>query len=308
MRAVRVHTFGAAPSVDLVDAPAGGPGLTTVQMTAASIAHLDRSVASGTFLSSPPLPYLPGAEGSGHVLTSSVHPIGALVWLRGAGLGVARDGTCAEVVAVPDGAVHVAPPAADPVLAACFFSPATTAAVAVHELGGLRPGERLAVTGAAGAVGSLVVQLGTEAGAAEVVGTVSRPERRAEVPPGARVLVGDLPPDGSVDLLVDTIGGPGLPARLAAVRPGGRCVLVGYTAGAVVELDLPTLMQRDVALLPVNMIRRAPQAFGMADGLLMRLSNGELVLPTSPYPLAAVESAWQSLGDGSARGRVVLTL
>ncbi len=308
MRAVRVHTFGAAPSVDLVDAPEGGPGLTIVRMTAASIAHLDRSVASGTFLSSPPLPYLPGAEGSGHVLASSVHPVGALVWLRGGGLGVARDGTCAEVVAVPDDSVHVAPPGADPLLAACFFSPATTASVAVHELGGLRPGERLAVTGAAGAVGSLVVQLGTEAGAAEVVGTVSRPERSATVPAGARVVVGDLTPDGSVDLLVDTIGGAGLAARLAAVRPGGRCVLVGYTAGSTVEIDLPTLMQRDVQLLPVNMIRRAPQAFGMADGLLMRLSNGELVLPMTRYPLDDVESAWHSLADGSARGRVVLTL
>jgi len=54
------------------------------------------------------------------------------------------------------------------------------------------------------------------------------------------------------DLLVDTVGGPGLPGRLSSVRPGGRAVLVGYTAGTTVPLDLPALLRADVKTLPVE--------------------------------------------------------
>lgn len=296
---------GSPPRVEEVPDPEPGPGETLVRVSGAALGHLDSTVAGGSFAMSPPLPYRPGVEGSGTVVRGGPHPPGTAVWLRGEGLGVTRDGTCGELVAAPDGAVHPSPPGADPVLAACFFSPATSALAAVDDLGRLVAGERVAVSGAAGSVGSLVVQLALQAGAAEVVGSVSRPERLADVPEGARAVVGE--PDGPpVDLLVDTVGGAALAERLGGVRPGGRAVLVGYTAGTRVELDLPTLMARDVALLPLNAVRRAPQAFARADGLLARLSAGELVLPVEAYPLQDALAAWERLRSGLARGRVVL--
>lgn len=161
------------------------------------------------------------------------------------------------------------------------------------------------MTGAAGAVGSLVVQLALLAGAAEVLACVSRPERVALVPSGARGVVGE--PDGApVDLLVDTVGGAALAGRLGRVAPGGRAVLVGYTAGTRVELELPLLMARDVALLPLNAVRRAPLAFARADALLTRLSSGELTLRVEPFGLDDVAAAWEHLSSGKAAGRVVL--
>jgi NADPH2:quinone reductase len=281
-----------------------GPGETLLRVAGACLAHVDRSVAAGSLGGTPPLPYVPCTDGAGWVVGSGTHPPGALVWVRGAGVGVARDGVAAELAVVPDDAVHPAPADADPLLAACFFSPATSAATALGDLGRLQAGERVLVTGAAGAVGSLTVQLALAAGA-EVVACVRTPARAARVPAGAEVVVGEPGPVGA-DLLVDTVGGPGLAGRLSAVRPGGRAVLVGYTAGTTAQLDLPALLRGDVALLPLNMIRRAPRAFTLAGDLLARLTAGELHLAVTAYDLADAATAWADLAAGRVDGRAVL--
>lgn len=308
MRALRFHRFGEPPVLEEVDCPSPGPGETLVRVAAACLAHVDRSVASGGFGVSPPLPYVPATDGAGWVVESDTHEPGSFVWLRGGGVGVQRDGLAADYAVVPDGAAHPAAEGSDPFLAACFFSPATSAATALFELGGLESGERVLVTGGAGAVGSLTVQLALAAGAGQVTATVRSAERAAAVPAGAEVVVGDVPDGFEADLLIDTIGGPHLPARLRRVRPGGRAVLVGYTAGTRVELDLPALMLHDVAVLPLNMIRRAPAAFELADGLLARLSRGELRLALTAYPLADADAAWARLVGGRVDGRLVLAV
>ncbi len=303
---VRQPSPDAVPEVVERDEPTSGEGETLIRVTAVSLAHLDVSVGTGDFAGSPPPPYVLGGDGAGVVLRSTSFAEGTPVWVRGGGLGVSRDGLASERACVPDGAVHAAPPEIDPALAAAFFSPTTSAHVAVHDLGALRSGQRVLVTGAAGSVGALAVQLAAEAGAT-VIGTVSREERRADVPPAAEsILVGDQPVLSPVDLLIDTVGGPGLPGRIAAVVPGGRAVLVGYTAGTALSLHLPTLLRSDVTLVPLNMQRRAPQAFARADDLLRRLDAGELALLVACYPLAEVATAWADLRGNRARGRVVL--
>ncbi|WP_336213184.1 quinone oxidoreductase family protein [Nonomuraea sp. LPB2021202275-12-8] len=333
MRGLRVERFGQPPVVvDGLPRPSAAPGGTVVRMVAVALGHLDRSVASGTFPTVLTPPYIPCGEGSGYVVESGTFPAGALVWIRGAGAGVGRDGVAAEYAWVPDPAVHPAPEGADELLAACFFSPATAAHVAVGELGGVGAGDRVLVSGAAGSAGSLAVQLALAAGA-EVTALVSRPGRAALVPPGARIVVAghreNGPPtapggtspahppgiapssrldgEAAFDVLVDTVGGPDLNARLDAVRPGGRAVLLGYTQGRRVELDLPARLAHDVDLRFVNMQRRAPQAFAVAGELLLRLSKGELTLALDRYPLDRVADAWQALAGGTAAGRVVLT-
>lgn len=307
MKAVRLHAFSEPPQFDDVPMPTAGEGQTLVRIAAACLAHIDRSIASGSFGVHPPLPYVVSTDGSGWVIQSGRFAVGTFVWLRGGGLGVDRDGVCAQYAVVPDASVHPAPDDTDPFLAACFFSPATSAHTALHTLGQLRPGQRVMVSGGAGAVGSLLVQMALHAGAAEVIATVRRPERAALVPAGAHVVVGDDPAPGlDIDLLVDTVGGAGLAGRLRCVRSGGTAVLVGYTAGTEVTLDLPTLMRQDVRLLPLNMIRRAPEAFGVAGDLLRRLSTGELALAITPLPMADIERAWDRGQRGETTGRLVL--
>ena len=66
MKAVRMHAFGASPRFEEIAAPVPMPGHTLIDVQAAAVGHIDRSVMSGRFLSAPPLPYVPGVGSGRH--------------------------------------------------------------------------------------------------------------------------------------------------------------------------------------------------------------------------------------------------
>ncbi len=308
MLAARVRAIGSEPLLEEAPEPRPAPGETLVAVEAAAVGHLDRTIWSGAFPVHPPLPWIPGTDAAGRVVSSHTWPQGAAVWIRGGGVGFDRDGCWAPLVAVPAGAVHARPESVDPVVAATFFVPWSTAHVALFEVGGLQPGERVAVRGATGAVGSFAVQLALAAGAAEVVAgtrgkSASLPSGVQEVREGEWAAVGE---DGGVDLLVDTVGGDALSGAFDAVRPGGRAVLVGYIAGERVTLSIPQLLARDVCVLPANQLNHEPAMFAAAPSALDQLARGELRLRTTALPLARLGDALGALTAGG--GRVAVTM
>ena len=308
MKALRIHAFGEAPRLDEVDEPHPQTGESLVEMRAATVGHIDRSVAGGTFLQHPPLPYIPGIEGAGIVLSSSSFAVGERVWLRGQGLGMRRDGTWCERIAAPDAALGRLPDAVPMPLGSAFFSPCTSAWVALHEVARVQPGERVLVTGANGAVGAIAVQLALEAGA-QVHALVRSSEQAALLPAGASPLlldrVGNAAPLAA-HVLIDAVGGAVLRTVLPHLAPGARCVLVGYTAGTSVTLELPELMQRDVSLLPLNMMRREGAGRTTVPGLLERLADGRLSLPVRRFAMRDAAEAMAWITERGHRGRAVL--
>ena len=311
MRAARVHGVGREPVLEEVPDPEPGDGETLVEIAAALVSHFDTGLANGRLPVSPPFPYVPGTGAAGHVLESTTFDRGALVEIRGGGIGVTRQGTWAERLVAPDEAVHRLPAETDPAVGATFSSPFMTAEVALFEVGGLEPGERVAVTGAGGAVGSVVVQLALAARASEVIALVSREERRSAVPTGATVAVGPDEAAGaletSVDLLVDTVGGELLPELIERVRPGGRACLIGYTAGEDVAFNLPRLLFADVRLLPVNLIHWRRKMGDRLQALAVdQLQQKKLAIPVQSFALADVADAVRTLRSGRATGSVVL--
>jgi NADPH2:quinone reductase len=289
MKSVRIHAWGEAPRLEDLPQPQGGPGRTLVRMHAATVGHIDRTVWSGQFLRHPPLPYVPGVEAAGVVLAGTRFAPGTRVWMRGAGLGIARDGTWREVIEVADEALGELPANVSFALGSAFFSPCTSAWVALHEVGQLRAGERVLVSGASGAVGSIAMQLAREAG--------------AEV----QAFDAAQPPNAEADLLLDMVGGTILPLALRGVKPGGRAVLVGYAGGTETRLDLPELLQRDIALLPLNIIRREAAARAAAPQLLQRIADGRLQLAVREFPLAQAGQAMEWIATRGHGGRAVLT-
>lgn len=285
MRAWRVQAWGGPLSLQELAPPVLRPGRSLVRMAAATVGHIDRTVMAGKFMAPPALPYTPGVEAAGVVAESNRFAAGTRVWLRGGGLGTRSDGTWCELIDAPDEALGLLPDEVSMEWGSAFFSPSTSAWVALHELGRLRPGERVGVTGGSGAVGSMTLQLARDAGA-EIVGQ----------------------PDESspVDLLVDTVGGRVLEEGIRSVAPGGRIVLVGYTAGEHVSIALPELLQRDVRLLPLNMYRREAQGRAAAPQLLERLADGRLQLATRRFALADAPQALQWIAERGHRGRAVL--
>lgn len=315
MRAARLHEWGGRPTVDEVPDPVAGDGETLVRVEAAAVAHLDLTVASGRFHLKPELPHIGGVEGCGTVVSSAEHEPGTRVVLRGGGLGLVRPGTWAELVV----SRRVTPLPADlsPELGATYFVPTTTAYTALHDIARLgawpdATDETVVVAGAAGAVGSMVAQLALRAGA-EVIGLVAA-EQAGRLPAGVEAVrlddedrAAELRRDRPATLLVDTLGGQGLADRSRWVRPGGRAVSVGYVAGTEVALDLPNWLLEDVALLPVNMIRRDATARAHAPMLARLLAAGELTLEVESFGMADVATALDLLATGGLRGRAVLT-
>ena len=304
MKALRVHGWGEAPRLEDLPVPARGAGRALVRIKAASLGHIDHTIWGGRFALRPPLPYVPGTEASGVVIESERLPAGRRVWLRGAGLGTRGDGTWREVADVPEAALGELPDEVPHELGAAFFSPCTAGWSALHELGAWRAGERVLVTGAGGAVGSIVVQLAREAGT--TVHAVVTPGSRPLAPDVPAVRIGDLQPEA--DILIDTVGGAVLPQALRGVAPGGRAVLVGYTAGREPPLDLAELMLRDVSLLTLNMVRREAAARARAPELLARLADGRLRLAVETCPLEEGPRVLTELQERRGRGRPVLML
>lgn len=321
MRAALVEALGKPPTIAEMPDPTAGDGESVVRIRAAAVSHLDLQLIRGEFSIRPRPPLIGGTEGSGEIVSSTSFDIGTAVRIRGAGIGIKRPGTWAELVAVPDAALtRLDVGGGHWELAASFFSPAVTAWAALHDVAGVQPDERVAVTGATGAVGTLTVQLAAQHGC-ETVGIVGSAGKRPLVPDvatsvavfdaatGALTNASGRPADdgpGTFDVVIDTVGGGPLAAALSAVRPGGRAALVGYTAGDHIDIPISRLLLMDVSLLPTNLLRRGPSLVDRADELLAQLVRGDLVLPVTSLELTDFAAAAAAVGDRSSVGRVVV--
>lgn len=311
MTAAQIVAWGAAPVVlRTVPTPDRAAGHTLLRVRTASVTHLDLSVASGEFGICPQLPYTGGTEGIGTVVASARFPVGERLSLRSESRGLGGPGCWAQYVTMPDDDLSVAPATLGDEVAATFFDPATAAWAAVHEVGRLVSGETVLVSGAAGAVGSIAAQLSLLGGAGKVYGEVSHPARAADLPAGVEPVVTcavDAGP-GCVDLLVDTVGGARFERWLALVRPGGRAVLVGYTAGQTARLNLPRWLLSDVALLPLNMLRRADEAARSAETVAALLADGSVRLNVQVFELPELPEVFVALRAGKLRSRAAIRI
>jgi NADPH:quinone reductase-like Zn-dependent oxidoreductase len=175
-------------------------------------------------------PSVPGHELAGIVTALGYGTTGLSVGQRVFGLADwYRDGTLAEYIAIE--ARNLAPLPGDVDFNAGASLPISglTAWQGLFQHGRLQAGQSVLAHGAAGAVGSMVVQLAREAGA-YVIGTGRAADRQKALDFGANEFV-DLENDalkdvGGVDLAFDVIGGDIQKQSAALIRAGGTLVTV----------------------------------------------------------------------------------
>jgi NADPH:quinone reductase-like Zn-dependent oxidoreductase len=228
-------------------------------------------------------PTIPGHELSGVVAELGWGTTGLTVGQRVFGMADwARNGSLAEYVAVE--ARNLAPLAADldHTVAAALPISGLTAWQALFDHGRLVTGQTVLVHGAAGAVGSIAVQLAREAGA-YVIGAGRPAGRDVVLGLGAHdfldLTADDLSGAGEVDVLLDVVGGDVLQRSASLVRATGTVVTVVAPAAVhprtvffVVEPDRDRLADlagrvRDGRLKPVvGDVRPLAEAAGALAG------------------------------------------
>jgi NADPH:quinone reductase len=183
--------------------------------------------------------FVPGWDVAGVVARAAADGSGPGEGARVAGLVEA--GAWAERAAVPTWAMTELPEAVE-LEQAAVLPVAGLTAYQTLALGGPLPGARVLITGAAGGVGRLAVQLAAGAGA-HVIAVVSSPGRAAGLPElGATEIVHELDPDGiPVDLILESVGGASLAAAIARVAPGGDVVCFGISSGEPTTFEARTL-------------------------------------------------------------------
>ena len=323
MRAVSIRKFGDPGGLVVIDvaAPEPGPGQVLVRIKAIGVGGVDAVIRRGTlsgygFREG----HIPGSEVAGLVIAVGdgvgAAWIGRPVWaFTGVGGGYAEFAVAGldDVTPLPDGlstidavALGSAGPVAHFVLAHARFT----------------PGESLLVRGAAGSIGIMAVQLGSasragEAGPGPIAVTTSSPERGKLLQElGATVVLdraGDgAPPPAEFDVILDVIGGPGMPSFLDRLADNGRFVSVGVVGGHP-PADFGTRLtasfprSRSFATFSLNTVRVAERNEIRADQFAAA-ARGELrAVVHDVRPLAEAADAHRRMDAGEVFGRIVLT-
>jgi NADPH:quinone reductase len=291
-----------------------------VRSIASAVNHSDLEIRAGNWpiFGPNPFPYTPGLEVVGEVVEIGANvsdvKVGDRVITMMQGLGGVRPqrpGGYAEYVAVSANAVAAFPREVDPLGMAALGLAAVTAFEALNKIGDIND-RRIAVTGAAGGVGSAAVAIAKARGA-EVVGIVSRSAQADYVRSlgasatlsSSEVTSGGLGAE-SVDGVLDTVAGESFATYVAALRPGGTLSLVGAVGGGDVKFDAYSLLHVTLTGYASDSLNGA--ALRRATGFIAEwLSRDAIRAPEQTvFALEEAAAAHAKLEQHLVQGRVLL--
>jgi NADPH:quinone reductase-like Zn-dependent oxidoreductase len=303
MKAVRFDEYGGVDALYVAEVPrpVPGPGQVVVEVKAAGINPGEAKVREGLLHSRWPATF-PSGEGSD--LAGIVDELGPDVTSVSVGdevIGwVDTRSSHAEYVLVE--AANLTPkPAQVPWQVAGALPVAGFTAWAAVRAVGARPGDTLAVSGAAGGVGSLTVQLARREGAT-VIGLARQAnhgwlEQYGVIPvtygEGVADRIRQAAPN--VDAFIDTYGGDYVELALneLGVQPSRVDTIVRFDA-----------VEKYGVKAEGNAAGASAATLGALAGLI---AAGELDVPiAAAYPLEQVREAYKDLEGGHTRGKIVL--
>lgn len=338
--AIEEQTGVQAARVAEVPDPVAGPGEVVVRIRAAALNHLDLWTIEGALPFKIDFPFVLGADGAGEVLSTGegvtrvsvgdrvmVNPAlscGSCEFCLGGEqslcttfemLGEHRNGTVAECLVVPAVNVFPMPEHLSFEEAAALGVTSITAYRMLFTKGRLQPGEWVLVTGIGGGLALSLFQLARSAAgriyvtssstdklkrAAEMGATAGIDYTTEDVGRAIRSLTGKR----GVDLVVDSAGGPTLDASMRALRPGGRLVIAGATAGAEATMNVRRLFWNQIEVIGSTM-GSIPDVNGM-----LRMVEGSKMKPMidQVFDLENGPQALELLKSGRQFGKIVVRI
>jgi NADPH:quinone reductase-like Zn-dependent oxidoreductase len=312
------------------DLPEPRAGEVRVKVQAAGVSAYDLMFrSSGSLPGTPRVPFTLGTDIVGVVdkLGEEVSTVEPGQRVAGATFSLGGLGGYAEFICLPASELVPVPSGVDHAEAVCVVVNYLTAHMAMHRTANIQSGERILVHGAAGGVGTALLELGKLAGL-EMYGTASKYNHELVSALGATPIdyrtedfverIHSLTGDG-VDAVFDPIGGARqLWRSYRVLRKGGRLVWFGVAATKKEGLriiPLTLLMRTLLALIPDG--KRAPLAPDLGKDnawyretlteLLDLLAAGKIKpVVAERIPLAEAARAHELLERGGYAGKVVL--
>jgi NADPH:quinone reductase len=300
--------------------PVAEPDEAVIAVKAASVNPSDLKNVAGA-MGGTSLPRIPGRDFAGVVVDGPHEWIGAEVWGTGGDIGFTRDGSHAELLAIPPAALARKPEHLTFEEASAVGVNFVIAWLGAVEVAQLAPGETIAVFGVSGGVGGAVAQVAHALGA-RVLG-VDRVEPAADTP-AASIIEEFIALDGSpedtgsnvkrltagqgADVVYDAVGGVTTPAALAALAHRGRLVVISSVGTRTVQIDLVDLYRNETRILGANSLNLDVAESGTRLNLLTPYFESGQFRPlpvTKRFGLDHGMDAYLAVED-HVRGRVVI--
>ncbi len=317
MKAIRIHEDGGPEVLRFEDVPdpVPGAGEVLVELRAASLNHLDVWIRKG--LPSVPKPRILGADGAGVIAGTDERVVinpGIMQDGKVHIIGETRDGTHAELIAVPRAYVHPIPDGLSFEEAAAFPLVFLTAYRMLSTRARLQPGEWALIWGIGGGVATAALAVAKALGARVVVTSSSdeKLERAREL--GADVGVNHRTDDvvaavkaatgGGAHVIVDDVGEATWKRTLEAARAEARIVVCGATTGPNPPAGLHRLWWKQLSILGSSM--GTPEDFAAVYDLIA--SGRARPVVDRVFPLAEARAAHERLEAGEQLGKIVLSI
>ncbi|OKP75800.1 quinone oxidoreductase [Ensifer adhaerens] len=321
MKAIRVHQHGGPDVLAYENFELGepGPGEVRVRNRAIGVNFVDIYLRSGAY-PPPQLPFIPGKEGAGEVVSvgpdvEGFKPGDRVAYAEALGAYAEEHNVPARVL------VHL-PEDIDFETGAAMMLKGLTAQYLLRRTFRVDAGHTLLVHAAAGGVGLILTQWAKHLGA-KVIGTVGSPEKaelaRAN---GADYVIDygkenfatrvrEITEGEGVDVVYDSIGKATFEGSLDSLRPFGHFVSFGAASGSIPPFDITTLAQKGSLyatwpLLPAHLSRRE-DVLAMSKDLFDVVARGAVNIRVhARLPLAEAAEAHRRLEGRQTTGALVL--
>ncbi len=333
-----VHRLGGPEVLETVEeeAPEAGRGEVQVRVLAAGVSFADLLMREGIHPEKTILPYTPGWDIVGVVEKVGEEASRATIGQMVAALPI--HGGYAQYICLPQSELTPVPVGLDPAKAVSLVLNYVTAYQMMHRLGHASRGQRVLIHGAAGGLGTALLQLGRLVGL-EMYGTASLATHQIVSDLGATPIdyqkvnfveeIHRLTGDG-VDIVFDGVGQANVWRSFQALRPGGRVIVYGFTSflqkGQLTDglryrfrgITRPAWYALRALLSPgkrrilpysIQMLKRRKPAWFREDlGALLDLLRDEKIKPmiAGRIPLREARRAQELLGQGAVKGKLVL--
>jgi NADPH2:quinone reductase len=321
MRALQAEHLESIDGYRFVDLPLPEPGPSEVRIKVAAcgVGYVDALVSLGRYQVKPPLPHVPGGEVGGTVDAVGAGVTGLAVGDR---VLAAAHGGFAEATIAPAEAVWRIPAAMSSEQACGFRINYLTALHGLRDRAGLKAGEQVLVTGAAGGVGLAAVQVATLLGGRVIAACSTETKRDFALGHGAVAAI-DTEPEGwrdrlkaltgpgGLDVVFDPTCGPLFDLAFRSLGWRGRHLVIGFAGGPIPALKANLPLMKGAALVGVD-VRQFPlfepdAAAAYLVELLGWVGEGRLVPPVGrTFVFDEAKDALSFALTGSGVGKTVL--